>query len=234
MTTDSSVSLPRDAARSRPSLTSRQGGIDRLDSPSYSRDFLNEQRLRRARVTSWIYRLFLRSNPRRWALPTFIKQDQGEAAFVEGGLMSRIRHIGHRGTIRLPQQVMGAQTDPLFLSARTGEPLVIADAVVFLPTWWYSDSTTRAEIHYLSDLSYAVKNPDFIPEYALTLEQPFGAPKFDDYKEFLSTHREFLLYCVGMPRLEWIKDRLIHEGWNVVLIRSEGSKKIYRVTKPDS
>lgn len=104
----------------------------------------------------------------------------------------------------------------------------------FLPTWWYSDSTTRAEIHYLSDLSYAVKNPDFIPEYALTLEQPFGAPKFDDYKEFLSTHREFLLYCVGMPRLEWIKDRLIHEGWNVVLIRSEGSKKIYRVTKPDS
>jgi hypothetical protein len=135
-------------------------------------------------------------------------------------------------TAQLPQQAMGAQRDSFFLSARTGEPIVIADAVVFAPTWWYSDSKSRAEIHYLADLNYAIKEPDFIAEYALTLEQPFGAPKIDDYNQFLSTHREFLLYCVGMPRLEWVKDRLANEGWNVVLIRSEGSKTLYRVAKP--
>lgn len=136
-------------------------------------------------------------------------------------------------TIRLPENVIGVERDPFFLSARTGEPIVIADAVVFSPTWWYSDSTMRAEIHYLSDLSYAVKNPDFVSEYSLALEQPYGAPKIDDYNEFLSTHRDFLLYCIGVPRLEWVRDRLIHEGWDVVLIRSEGSKTLYRVTQPN-
>ncbi len=137
-------------------------------------------------------------------------------------------------TIRLPDQVMGAEHDPFFLSARTGEPMVIASAVVFSSTWWYSDSKLRTQIHYLSDLSYAVKNPEFVSEYSLALEQPFGAPRIDDYHEFLSTHRQFLLYCVGTPRLEWTKDRLIHEGWNLALIRSEGSKKIYRVTRTNS
>jgi hypothetical protein len=137
-------------------------------------------------------------------------------------------------TARLPQQAVGAQRDSFFLSARTGEPIVIADAVVFSPTWWYGDSTLRGEVHYLGDLSYAVKEPDFIAEYSLTLEQQFGAPKIDDYNQFLSGHRDFLLYCVGMPRLEWVKDRLIHEGWKVVLIRSEDSKQLYRVTKPGS
>lgn len=137
------------------------------------------------------------------------------------------------GTIRLPEKAMGAERDPFFLSARTAEPIVIANAMVFSPTWWYGDSKTRAEIHYLSDLSYAVKNPEFIAEYSLALEQPYGAPKIDDYHQFLSTHRDFLLYCIGAPRIEWTKDRLIHEGWNLKLIRSEGSKKVYRVTRPN-
>jgi hypothetical protein len=137
-------------------------------------------------------------------------------------------------TAQLPPQAVGAQRDSFFLSAGTGEPIVIADAVVFAPTWWYSDTASRAGIHYLGDLSYAVKEPDFIAEYALTLEQGLGAPKIDDYNQFLSTHREFLLYCVGLPRLEWVKDRLANEGWNVVLIRSEGTKTLYRVSKPNS
>lgn len=126
----------------------------------------------------------------------------------------------------------GLQSTPLFHSAPEGEPIVIAGAVPFLPTWYYSDPRTRARLHYLSDLSYAVKQPDFIPEYTLTLEQPYGAPKIDPYKIFLASHREFLLYCVGFPRFEWVKDRLIHEGWTLNSIASEGTETLYRVVAP--
>jgi 4-amino-4-deoxy-L-arabinose transferase-like glycosyltransferase len=128
----------------------------------------------------------------------------------------------------------GAQSDPLFVSAPAGEPLVIADAVVFSPTWWYSDQDRRRRLHYLSDISYAVKQPDFIPEYSLMLEQPYGAPKLDDYKEFLAEHREFLLYCYGMPRLEWVKNRLSDDGWHLIPIRSEGPHELFRVVGPNS
>jgi hypothetical protein len=126
----------------------------------------------------------------------------------------------------------GVQSDPLFLSAIAREPTVVADAVIFLPTWWYSDSGTRVRMHYLSDLSYAIRQPDFIPEYTLTQEQPYGAPKLDNYKEFLATHQEFLLYCYGRPRLEWVKERLISDGWHLIPVQSEGAHELYQVIAP--
>jgi hypothetical protein len=132
------------------------------------------------------------------------------------------------------QAVPGAQSDPLFLSAPAQEPIVIADAVIFWPTWWYSNPAARARLHYLSDLNYAVKQPNFIPEYILAVEQPFGAPKLDLYDEFLVAHREFLLYCYGEPRLEWLKNRLSGDGWQLIPIGSEGARELYRVVAPAS
>jgi hypothetical protein len=130
------------------------------------------------------------------------------------------------------QPLAGVQSDPLFLSAPAQEPLVMSDALIFLPTWWYSDPSVRARLHYLTDLNYAVKQPDFVPEYGLANEEPYGAPKLDDYKEFLAAHREFLLYYYGTPRVEWVKSRLSSDGWRLILIRSEGAHELYRVTGP--
>ena len=129
-------------------------------------------------------------------------------------------------------ETSGVQSHPIFLSAPAREPIVIADAVIFWPTWWYSDPGTRARLHYLSDLSYAVKQPDFIPEYALTLEQPYGAPKLDNYMEFLGSHQQFLLYCSGIPRLEWVKSRLSNDGWHLIPINSSGKEVLYQVDRP--
>jgi hypothetical protein len=124
------------------------------------------------------------------------------------------------------------QSNLLLRSAPNRDPIVIADAVVFWPTWWYSDAGARARLHYLADLSYAVKQPDFIPEYALSLEQPYGAPKLDNYRDFLAANREFLLFCVGMPRLEWVKERLQSEGWRLTPIASSDQNLLYRVERP--
>jgi uncharacterized membrane protein len=124
------------------------------------------------------------------------------------------------------------QTDPIYLSTPAQEPIVIADAVVFWPTWWYSDSSTRARLHYLSDLSYAVNQPDFLPEYSLTLEQPYGVPKLDNYREFLNSHGRFLLFCHRMPRLEWTIDRLRSEGWRMTPIATSSRNILYQVDRP--
>ena len=132
------------------------------------------------------------------------------------------------------QRFAGAQADPLFLSAPAQETIVIANAVRFAPAWWYADPAARGRLHYLSDLDYAVKQLDFIPEYTLTAEQQFGAPKLDSYKEFLAAHREFLLYCDGTSRLEWVKNRLGGDGWQLVPIGSQGTRELFRVFAPAS
>jgi hypothetical protein len=124
------------------------------------------------------------------------------------------------------------QADPIFLSASAQEPIVIADASVFWPTWWYSDFSTRARLHYLSDLSYAVNQPDFVGEYSLTLEQPYGVPKLDNYREFLNSHRRFLLFCHRVPRREWTIDRLRGEGWRLTPIATSSRNILYQVDQP--
>jgi hypothetical protein len=125
-----------------------------------------------------------------------------------------------------------AQLDPLLRSADTTEPIVIASALQFSPAWWYSDARLRERLHYLSDLHYAEQNPDFIPEYSLSLERAYTPMQLDDYAPFLSSHPHFLLYCYGEPRLEWTMTRLIREGWHLRLMNSEGERTLYDVTAP--
>lgn len=126
------------------------------------------------------------------------------------------------------------QSDPLMQFVPAGSPLVIADAVVFAPTWWYSGPEGRSRLHYLADLNYAVKQPDFIPEYSLTLQQQFGAPRIDDYHVFLTNRQEFFLYCFRMPRLEWVKSRLIKDGWRLFPVASIGGHDLFRVEPPSA
>lgn len=129
-------------------------------------------------------------------------------------------------------EAAGIQADPIYLSTPAQEPIVIADALVFWPTWWYSDSSTRARLHYLSDLSYAVNQPDFLPEYSLTLEQPYGVPPLDNYREFLNSHERFLLFSHRMPRLEWTINRLRGEGWRLTPIADSNRNILYQVDRP--
>jgi hypothetical protein len=45
---------------------------------------------------------------------------------------------------RPSNEITGVQSDPLLLSAPARDPIVIADAVIFWPTCWYSDPSPRA------------------------------------------------------------------------------------------
>jgi mannosyltransferase len=120
----------------------------------------------------------------------------------------------------------------LFAAAPGTEPIVVASALEFVPSWWYSDGPTRCRLHYLSDLKSAKATPDMIPEYSLFLDRHQTPMQMDDYDSFVRTHRTFLLYSAGLPRLEWIEPRLIREGWQLQLIASGKRGKLFRAAAP--
>jgi len=130
----------------------------------------------------------------------------------------------------------GLANDPLFLTNLHQENIVIGDPLTFSPTWWYSSSSARERIHYLTDLhAAALRTDNPTAEFSLYLEQPYGAPTIDSYKDFLDSHGEFLLYLANDRLPSWIKERLLREGWTLSLIGSEGDRELYRVerSRPD-
>lgn len=112
-------------------------------------------------------------------------------------------------------------------------PIVVASALAFLPDWWYAPAALRERLHYLADLPFAVRQRDFLPEFSLVVNQPFVPSKVDDYRQFLSEHREFLLYCSGEDQLEWTKDRLRADGWTLQLFSTSGKEALYLAQAPN-
>jgi len=131
----------------------------------------------------------------------------------------------------LSRTLEGVQSDPLFRSAPVAEQIVIGDPFTYVPTWWYSSAEDRKRIHYLSDLRFALMQRDPVPENSLALEQPFGAPPMDRYQDFVETHGEFVLFCAGDWRPNWIKQRLLDEGWILTPIGSEEERELYLVKR---
>jgi len=117
-------------------------------------------------------------------------------------------------------------------AAQGRDPIVVASALAYMPLWWYSAPRLRERLHYLADLPYAVRQPDFLPELSLDVDQEFLPSKVDDYHEFLTTHTRFLLYCTGRQRLEWTKDRLTTDHWRLHLLRQRGAETLFLAEAP--
>ena len=126
----------------------------------------------------------------------------------------------------------GPKVDSVLDGEQGGEPIVVASAFTYMPAWWYASPPLRERLHYLADLPFAVRQPDFLPELGLVAGQPFIPSKVDDYRQFLATHRRFLLYCTGSPRLEWVKERLLAEKWTLYLVRSLGTETLSLAEAP--
>ncbi len=120
----------------------------------------------------------------------------------------------------------------LFASVPDAEPIVFASALDFMPSWWYADGPTRQRLHYLSDLQASKTTPDMIPEYSMFLERYQTPMQMEDYGPFVRTHNTFLIYSAGLPRLEWLPQRLVQEGWDLTLIVSGKRGKLFRAKAP--
>jgi len=131
-----------------------------------------------------------------------------------------------------PVANVGPSPDSALDAAQGQEPIVVASALTYMPKWWYASPPLRERLHYLADLPFAVRQPDFLPEFTLVANQPFVPSKVDEYRQFLSVHREFLLYCVGSGRLEWTKERLQGEGWTLHLLYRNGQETLFLAQAP--
>ena len=156
--------------------------------------------------------------------------------FVNGLVSLIVLYCVAFGTLML---WMNARPEPpidygvsLFAAVPGTEPIVVASALEFMPSWWYADGPTRRRLHYLSDLQSAKTLPDRIPEYSLFLDRHQTPMQMEDYGSFLRTHRTFLVYSAGLPRLEWLEPRLVQEGWDLKLIASGKRGELFRATAP--
>jgi mannosyltransferase len=132
-----------------------------------------------------------------------------------------------------PVASVGPSRNSAHDAAQDKEPIVVASALTYMPMWWYASPPLRERLHYLADLPFAVRQSDFLPELSLVANQPFVPSKVDEYRQFVSVHREFLLYCVGMGRLEWTKERLQREGWTLHLLYRNGQETLFLAQAPD-
>jgi len=120
----------------------------------------------------------------------------------------------------------------IYEAAPADLPIVIASALTYFPMKWYAPPFLRERLHYLADLQYAVKQPDFLPELSMTINQNLFPVKVDNYRTFIEGNKRFVLYCTGEPRLEWVKQRLLDEGWKLELIEKQGVEELYLATRP--
>jgi len=125
-----------------------------------------------------------------------------------------------------------ATPDSLLSRAPGTDPIVIASALEYSQDWWYAPTPLRTRIHYLSDPAFAVREPDFLPEVSLAADQQYLPSKVDRFQEFVASHRHFLVYAVGMPRLEWTVPRLTAASWSLEPIGREGDFTLYRALAP--
>lgn len=160
---------------------------------------------------------------------------QGAVAAVLCMAIVTATFVATRAVDRLARSTNGTQV-PTRVSALdgapTGLPIVVGSALAYLPTWWYAGPELRWRLHYLSDLEYAVRQSDFLPELSLVANQPYVPSKVDAYRAFLAAHAEFLLYCVGDERLNWTKSRLKSEGRTLQLLYQHGDQSLFLVKAP--
>jgi hypothetical protein len=108
-------------------------------------------------------------------------------------------------------------------------PIVVANAFDYVPDWWYSSTEMRDRLIYLSDVSFAVKQRDFLPELSLVAERDYTPLHIYDYSSFIASHQHFLLLVSGLKRLVWINSRLAQAGWRLTPIGTAGGDTLYEV-----
>ena len=111
-------------------------------------------------------------------------------------------------------------------------PIVVANAFDYATDWWYAPPSLKQRLVYLSDVPYALQQPDFLPELSLVRDQRYIPVSTTGYAAFIESHRHFLLLRSGLPRRNWTDARLADSGWRLTPIARSSGDVLYRVDWP--
>jgi len=128
---------------------------------------------------------------------------------------------GHEYRTASPIEV---DRDPLLSEESSDRPIVVSDALRFLPIWWYASPSERERLFYLADKSVALRYGFAVPEIALITESRFMPARVVGYAEFAASHRSFLVYMTGQIPARDLVDRLRESGYALSLVKDNGSR----------
>jgi hypothetical protein len=122
---------------------------------------------------------------------------------------------------------------PVLRDAPSILPIVVANAMEYPVEWWYAQPSLRSRMVYLSDLPNPVGHADdVLAELSLTEDQAYIPLRTAEYAAFLSARPHFLLLCTGSGQLNWVKERMVREGWHLTPIAAHDKDVLYNVDRP--
>lgn len=118
---------------------------------------------------------------------------------------------------------------PLILNDRGNLPIAIPNTLDYVQEWWYAPAALQSRIVYLSDIPYAMKQSEFLPEVSLTVDKAYIPLRTKDYSAFVTSNPRFLLLSTGDPHLDWLSPRLAKSSWRLDLVARSGGDALYLV-----
>jgi hypothetical protein len=106
--------------------------------------------------------------------------------------------------------------------------VVVADDL-YLPMAYYTSADLQSEVFAVADPSSNLTLDD-----NLRALRHYAPLQVEDYGNFVSSHRDFLLIADDDPESTWPTNRLIQDGFAVTLISHaspEQENEVYRVTR---
>jgi hypothetical protein len=113
-----------------------------------------------------------------------------------------------------------------------GLPIVISSGMQYLPMAFYKPVDVDGELYALTDPDAAVKFTNAKSnsvELALLALRRYFPLHVEDYTNFTSRHREFILVSDGDAFDSW-PSRLAHDGDTLSLVSAEGNARVYKVS----
>jgi len=110
-------------------------------------------------------------------------------------------------------------------------PLVISAGRRYLPVAYYTPVEFGSRLYTIADPKAAVKyTRTNSVDLDLVVIRRYFPLRIEDYTEFISRHREFLVVSDSEDRFEWLTARLLDEGHALSLIARRGSAKVYKAS----
>jgi len=110
-------------------------------------------------------------------------------------------------------------------------PAVVSSGMDYLPMVYYKPPDASGQLYVLSDAQAALKfaNSDSL-ELGLLVLSRYSKLQVENYRNFASKHREFLLFSRGRGGHDWWPERLAQDGDSVILLEgSTADIKLYKV-----
>ncbi len=145
---------------------------------------------------------------------------------ILSGMLQNGLHSPHEGA--------GEEIGELAAEAHAGNlPIVIADGLNYLPLAFYADPADFSRIYTIADpdaaVAYTARRADTADRTLIALRRHVPL-QVEDYAAFLAAHRTFILIAGENRDIEWLPQRLAHEGYAVDLISTSLDRTIYRVS----